>query len=368
VYNLNANGLDPDNVIFDGEFPGIHQFAYEYGPEEERYFYHSDHLGSSTFITDAAGNPYQFLQYLPFGEPFVSQHINIDGWATLYTFSAKEQDAETGYHYFGARYYDSELSVWLSVDPLADKYPSMSSYMYTAGNPVMRIDTDGRDHWKIGEDGKATLQDTKGKHIHVNGEKLSKYDFTGNEEAASTIATYYYDKNFSRNKYHLAKEKISIASFKKGKFDASSSYNIDKDYSQSRPSYARTMPGKGNSDNKNRIYITLRDGHMNAEFDNKYNLINCLSHERVHLIQGSPKSSAINELEAYYVMMKHSSWSKTDGRFRSDMKLNVRNYIGMLKHWGSPDSTIRVENRKYYRSQYNFYKKLFSPLLETSDL
>jgi RHS repeat-associated protein len=50
-----------------------------------------------------------------------------------------------GYTYFGARYYNSELSVWLSVDPLADKYPSLSPYMYTAGNPVMLVDSDGKD-------------------------------------------------------------------------------------------------------------------------------------------------------------------------------------------------------------------------------
>jgi hypothetical protein len=50
------------------------------------------------------------------------------------------------YNYFGARYYNSDISVWLSVDPLADKYPSMSSYMYTAGNPVMLVDPDGRDN------------------------------------------------------------------------------------------------------------------------------------------------------------------------------------------------------------------------------
>ncbi len=71
------------------------------------------------------------------------------GWESRYTFSGKEKDVETGYSYFGARYYDSDISVWLSrklsgVDPLADKYPSMSAYMYTAGNPVMLVDPDGR--------------------------------------------------------------------------------------------------------------------------------------------------------------------------------------------------------------------------------
>mgnify|MGYP006278652365 CR=1 FL=1 len=84
------------------------------------------------------------------GEDFISQRID---WQTCYTFSAKEKDKNTGYHYFGARYYDSEVSVWLSVDPLADKYPSMSPYIYTAGNPVMLVDPDGRTIWITGNDG-----------------------------------------------------------------------------------------------------------------------------------------------------------------------------------------------------------------------
>ncbi|MGD9493428.1 MAG: RHS repeat-associated core domain-containing protein [Bacteroidales bacterium] len=60
-------------------------------------------------------------------------------------------DNTTGFSYFGARYYDSDLSVWLSVDPLADKYPSMSPYMYCAGNPVVLFDSDGRKIKPVGE-------------------------------------------------------------------------------------------------------------------------------------------------------------------------------------------------------------------------
>ncbi|OIP01220.1 MAG: hypothetical protein AUJ98_05215 [Bacteroidetes bacterium CG2_30_33_31] len=74
-------------------------------------------------------------------------------WETPYKLSGNEKAAETGYSYFGARYYDSDLSVWLSVDPLVDKYPSMSSYMYTAGNPVTLVDPDGRDVVYMGEGG-----------------------------------------------------------------------------------------------------------------------------------------------------------------------------------------------------------------------
>lgn len=71
----------------------------------------------------------------------------------MHTFSAKEKDAETGYSYFGARYYSSDLSVWLSVDPMADKYPSMSPYSYCANNPIKLIDPNGED-WYESDDGK----------------------------------------------------------------------------------------------------------------------------------------------------------------------------------------------------------------------
>ena len=62
------------------------------------------------------------------------------------SFTGKERDEETGYGYFGARYMDHELmTMWLSVDPMADKYPSISPYAYCAWNPVKLIDPDGRD-------------------------------------------------------------------------------------------------------------------------------------------------------------------------------------------------------------------------------
>ena len=64
-----------------------------------------------------------------------------------HTFSAKEKDSETGLSYFGARYYSSDLSIWLSVDPQASKYPSLSPYVYCADNPVRLVDPEGEDVW-----------------------------------------------------------------------------------------------------------------------------------------------------------------------------------------------------------------------------
>ena len=62
------------------------------------------------------------------------------------TFSAKEKDSETGLSYFGSRYYSSDLSIWLSVDPMAAKYPSLSPYTYCADNPVKLVDPNGENY------------------------------------------------------------------------------------------------------------------------------------------------------------------------------------------------------------------------------
>ena len=114
------------------------------GKEKDVYFYHSDHLGSASWITAGDGKPVQHLQYLPYGEPYVNQRVG--GYNERFTFTGKERDEETGYSYFGARYMDHELmTMWLSVDPMADKYPSISPYAYCAWNPVKLVDPDGRE-------------------------------------------------------------------------------------------------------------------------------------------------------------------------------------------------------------------------------
>jgi len=48
-------------------------------------------------------------------------------------------------YYYGARYLDPTGAMWLSVDPMWEKYAGMSPYNYCAGNPVKMVDPDGRD-------------------------------------------------------------------------------------------------------------------------------------------------------------------------------------------------------------------------------
>ena len=105
------------------------------------------HPVRASWITDATGTPVQHLQYLPYGEPYINQRAA--GHSERFTFTGKERDEETGYSYFGARYMDHELmTMWLSVDPMADKYPNISPYVYCVWNPVRLVDPD-RNDWYV---------------------------------------------------------------------------------------------------------------------------------------------------------------------------------------------------------------------------
>lgn len=119
----------------------ISQNASINGQEKEVYFYHGDHLGSANWITDFTGTPIQYIHYAPYGELVENQHAA--GYDERYKFTGKERDVETGYDYFGARFYWATIGHWLSVDPLADKYPNISPYAYCAWNPVKFVDPDG---------------------------------------------------------------------------------------------------------------------------------------------------------------------------------------------------------------------------------
>ena len=130
---------DPSN-------PDDPQAGYGYIPndttKEETFFYHSDHLGSTSYITDDHANITQYDAYLPYGELLVDEHSSSEDMP--YKFNGKQFDEETGLYYYGARYMNPMASIWYGVDPLAEKYASMGGYVYTLDNPVKLVDTDGR--------------------------------------------------------------------------------------------------------------------------------------------------------------------------------------------------------------------------------
>jgi RHS repeat-associated protein len=166
-------------------------------PEKLQYYYHSDHLGSSSLITDLDGNVAQHIEYVPFGEVFIEERNST--WNTPYKFNAKELDEETGLYYYGARYYDPRISIWYGADPLQEKYPGISTYCYTANNPVKFVDLDGKStHVKNKEDGTYTIigGDLEDNDLNIyvyTKDKNGDYTVQGNSIGVTTSITSFYD-------------------------------------------------------------------------------------------------------------------------------------------------------------------------------
>lgn len=112
------------------------------------YYYHSNQINSVNYVTDKEGLVVQHIEYLPYGQTFIEER---KGYNSQFKFTGKEEDRESGLSYFGARYYDSKIALWLSVDPMFEKYPGLSPYNYCLGNPIKLMDPDGNEPQNIKE-------------------------------------------------------------------------------------------------------------------------------------------------------------------------------------------------------------------------
>ena len=106
------------------------------------YYYHSNHLGSTCYVTDGNASVQQGFLYAPFGE--ITNEYNA-GWQSgvlpKYSFNAKELDEETGMYYYEARYY--QPPTFTSRDVLFEEKPWLTPYHYCSNNPVVRMDPSG---------------------------------------------------------------------------------------------------------------------------------------------------------------------------------------------------------------------------------
>ena len=199
--------------------------------EKMQFYYHPDHLGSSSYITDLDGEVVQHFEYVPFGEVFIEERNNI--WNTPYLFNAKEFDEETGLYYYGARYYEPRVSLWISVDPIANYNPlnsenyldgehnngvfnhkNLNCYSYCYGNPIKFSDPNGKQvvavhgTWSNSD----TWKDQKGifeyAHKKFNNNRKNflfnwsgKNNRTGRTVAVKSLITYISKlrKNVSQN-------------------------------------------------------------------------------------------------------------------------------------------------------------------------
>lgn len=114
--------------------------------QETVIYYHTDAIGSVRMITDENGQVVARYDYLPFGEPWPGLPPNPD----VRQYAGKDRDAETGFNYFGARYYASGTGRFTTVDPLLEVEKALvdpqqwNRYAYVRNNPFRFVDPDGR--------------------------------------------------------------------------------------------------------------------------------------------------------------------------------------------------------------------------------
>ncbi len=139
------------------------------------------------------------------------KHYHTDHLGSAYKFNGKEKDPETGYNYYGARYYTDRLSIWLSVDPLSDEIPEASVYAYCLNNPVRYIDPDGRSYSEFDENGNylRTIKDNwwhntfvgrKGRIVDGDGNVTQSFKFADPKNDVADL------KNGTINKVHFVQE------------------------------------------------------------------------------------------------------------------------------------------------------------------
>ena len=102
-------------------------------------YYHPDHLGSTTLITNESGDVIEETFYLPFGEI-------ISGGDARYDYTGKELD-NVGLMYYGARYYSSEMMKFTQADLVISEIynpQDLNHYSYVRNNPYKYVDRGGR--------------------------------------------------------------------------------------------------------------------------------------------------------------------------------------------------------------------------------
>ena len=150
VSNLIYENGSLKKILFDGGYVDMTGSAPAYR------FYLTDHLGSVRVVAAADGTVMQVNHYYPYGGLMTDPRHTIASSVasdSRYRFSGKELSEESGEYDFGARYLDPIPGRFTTLDPLAEKYYSLSPYGYCAGNPMSFVDPDGRDDYYINKQG-----------------------------------------------------------------------------------------------------------------------------------------------------------------------------------------------------------------------
>ena len=226
----------------------------------------------------------QFFSVSHFAIPLPTVNCQLSTVNWTHTFSAKERDTETGYSYFGSRYYSSDLSIWLSVDPMSDKYPSLSPYVYCANNPIKLVDPNGEEFGDyFNQYGKYLGTDNvdNGKVLIIDDNLWNSIEdvFTtkgedGTRIISQGIGEFLSDKPSSLDLSDDAIQKIVGHYNSTGlKLNRGNKGALNTEFNGSEKSYTK------------KLTINISKWRNHSFLDNYYDIKNSFDHEKGHITQ-----------------------------------------------------------------------------------
>ena len=199
----------------------------------------------------------------------------------------KERDRETGYCYFGARYYDGDLTgLFWSVDPMADKYLGISPYAYCAWNPVKLVDPDGRDWYDLYDNGTLVRNEKKSKEYQNSDVIWSISNKTlSNELSLGTLSEQRRDEKNGKTGSYISLRgcrEENVAAFKFCSDNSNVEFSLMEIVSYGDETFTRLTT----SHNERRVGVPSTDDY-GSEYA-KSEFFNLVSHLHNHVSQASP--------------------------------------------------------------------------------
>ena len=208
----------------------------------DMYYYNKDHLGNNREVVSASGSVQQLTNYYPFGAPYADPNAVMGSTLQPFKYNGKELDTMHGLNTYdyGARQYYSIVGRWDRIDPLCEKYYSVSPYVYCEDDPVNAIDPDGRVGLKVIAKGLYKVGKTVAKKGLSSLSKGTTYA-TAFNDVVEDVKTVFDSKASTGDRFvagfSLLSEVISPVSYKDAKTIGNAANGISR----------RILPNGGNA-------------------------------------------------------------------------------------------------------------------------
>ncbi len=312
----------PNRILFDG---GYVKFS---NKQPVYHFYLMDHQGNVRVVASADGTVEETNHYYPFGALF-GESAGSNRQRYKYNGKELERLLALDWYDYGARWYDPVLARWHTVDPLAEKYPDISPYVYCHDNPVNKIDPDGMDDYYTIFGNYLYSDNKETDNIIIRNEELYRVkqktglswmvtdipfiEATLSAEAYSNIFTDILSKMEGVNVNNLYNSKVSVTVWNRDT-NIKTSTNYFNEPSSAGDAIATIVPYKGKQLMTAFIFPKedTKERELLSTISNVQNILG--AHEYIgHFKRGL---TGADHKKIFQIQKNHISWKKTTKHFK----------------------------------------------------